>query len=82
VNFVTKTQQRRLWEDVAHYLHVNGAWVVSVPLSMEMTVEALPGTLIADQLAKNHVYIGESERCTQGGIQKVLRFALTVREST
>jgi hypothetical protein len=49
---------------------------------MEMTVDALPDTLIAEQLAKNHYLIGEHERNTSRGIQKVLRFSMTVREST
>jgi hypothetical protein len=75
-------KQKKLWEDVALYIHQNGAWVVSPRYHNPMTVEALPDTLIAKQLAENHHLIGEHERCTQRGIQKVLRFALTVRESS
>jgi hypothetical protein len=75
-------KQKRLWEDVALYIHQNGAWVVSQQYLNPMTIEALPDTLIAKQLAENHYYIGDHERCTQRGIQKVLRFSLTVKESS
>ena len=74
-------KERKLWEDVVHYLRINGAFVVSPPYCFDIVVEALPDTLIADKLAENHYEItGPHQRNTVRGIEPVRKFTFKIEE--